>query len=82
MNNPKKTGPTIDGYSRSCKYTETFFHHPTKNNHYQAEYEKKKGNKEVNTFRLKKAPEYKEHLYSSSLNQFPSRNVRPEKIPY
>jgi hypothetical protein len=52
----KQAQPAFDGYSRSCKYTETFFHHPTKNNHYQAEYEKKKGNKETNTFRAKKAP--------------------------
>ena len=56
MNPSKKGQPTIDGYSRSYKYTETFFHHPTRNKHYQAEYEKKKGNKEVNTFRLKKTP--------------------------
>lgn len=34
----KKGQPAIDGYSRSCKYTETFFHHPTRNKHYQAEY--------------------------------------------
>lgn len=51
----KQAQPAFEGYSRSCKYTETFFHHPTKNNHYQVEYEKKKGNKETNTFRAKKA---------------------------
>lgn len=56
MNWTTRGGPTMDGYSRNGKYTETFFHHPTRNNHYQAEYEKKKGNKEANTFRLKKAP--------------------------
>jgi hypothetical protein len=56
MNWTKKAGPTIDGYSRNYKYAETFFHHPTRNNHYHTEYEKKKGCKEVNTFRLKKEP--------------------------
>ena len=24
---------TMDGYSRNSKYTETFFHHPTRNKH-------------------------------------------------
>jgi len=77
MNPSNKGQPTIDGYSRSYKYTETFFHHPTRNNHYQAEYEKKKGNKEVSTFRLKKTPYYKEYIYTSSLNQFAGKQVRP-----
>lgn len=38
MKTTKKDWATIDGYSRNAKYTETFFHHPTKNNHYQSEY--------------------------------------------
>jgi hypothetical protein len=82
MKTTKRDWATIDGYSRTGKYTETFFHHPTKNNHYQTEYERKKGNKDTNTFRLKKTPEYKDYLYSSSLNQFKGHNVRAEKLPY
>lgn len=82
MNSHKKNYATIDGYSRNAKYTETFFHHPTRNQHYQEEYERKKGNQPANTFRLKKAPEYKEHLYTSSLNQFKAQRVRVEKLPY
>jgi hypothetical protein len=34
----KVTAATIDGNSKSTKYTETFFHYPTRNPHCELQY--------------------------------------------
>jgi hypothetical protein len=41
MQSRKQTQPSIDGYSKTNRYTETFFHHPSRNPHNTIGYERK-----------------------------------------
>jgi hypothetical protein len=46
---------TMDGYSRNSKYTETFFHYPSRNRHSQLQYEMRMGQQQIKTFQPKRS---------------------------
>ena len=66
----KVTAATFDGYSKSNKYTETFFHYPTRNAHCELQYERRMANQPAKTFRMKGKTGFQSHMYESSLNPF------------
>ena len=41
----KAPGSTMGSYSGNYKYTETFFHHPTRNSHNELHYEMRMANR-------------------------------------
>ena len=50
----KAPAATMDSYSRNSKYTETFFHYPTRNPHNELQYEMRMSQKQIKTFHPKK----------------------------
>lgn len=72
LNNKSRRTPatTMNSFSGQSKYTETFFHYPSKNPHSTTSYEAHLSNRPIKTFRNKGKSEYQTLMYESSLNPF------------